>query len=273
MRTDVVSSSPLGRSECLIRSLPGRARRNTYHGPRSLCCRSTAKLRSTGATEEARVRWLTTKCRPRSGHRSSTSTCSPPPPATAQTLRGGRFAKQCPVAWTERNGGHWIVSGYEEVATAFRDWEHFSSARTNPKYCAITLGDSLLPLLTPEEIDPPDWYPLRRILAELLSPKASERLRPLRRALGGALHRRGHRVREMRVRLRPRVPGSRGGHARVAGLPAERLARVLCRLPRHRRVLEGQPRVRAGERGVPAGARTDPRRARGPAGASHATTP
>ena len=84
----------------------------------------------------------------------------------------------CPVAWTERNGGHWIVSGYEEVATAFRDWEHFSSARTNPKYCAITLGDSPLPLLTPEEIDPPDWYPLRRILAELLSPRASEKLRP-----------------------------------------------------------------------------------------------
>ena len=87
--------------------------------------------------------------------------------------------ERCPVAWTERNGGHWIVSGYEEVATAFRDWEHFSSARTDPKYCAITLGDSLLPLLTPEEIDPPDWYPLRRILAELLSPRASERLRPL----------------------------------------------------------------------------------------------
>jgi cytochrome P450 len=86
--------------------------------------------------------------------------------------------EQCPVAWTERNGGHWVVSGYEEVATAFRDWEHFSSARTDPKYCAITLGDSVLPLLTPEEIDPPDWYPLRRVLAALLSPKASERLRP-----------------------------------------------------------------------------------------------
>ena len=84
----------------------------------------------------------------------------------------------CPVAWTERNGGHWVVSGYDEVATAFRDWEHFSSARTNPKYCAITLGDSLLPLLTPEEIDPPDWYPLRRILAELLAPERSEKLRP-----------------------------------------------------------------------------------------------
>jgi cytochrome P450 len=86
--------------------------------------------------------------------------------------------EECPVAWTDRNGGHWIVSGYEQVAAAFRDWEHFSSARTNPEYCAITLGDSVLPLLTPEEIDPPDWYPLRRILAQLLSPRASEKLRP-----------------------------------------------------------------------------------------------
>ena len=62
--------------------------------------------------------------------------------------------------------------GYEEVATAFRDWEHFSSARTDPEISSIVLGDSRLPLLTPEEIDPPDWYPVRRILSELLAPRA-----------------------------------------------------------------------------------------------------
>jgi len=86
--------------------------------------------------------------------------------------------EQCPVGWTERNGGYWVVSGYEEVAAAFRDWEHFSSARTDPEISSIVLGDSRLPLLTPEEIDPPDWYPLRRILSELLAPRAAERLRP-----------------------------------------------------------------------------------------------
>jgi cytochrome P450 len=84
----------------------------------------------------------------------------------------------CPVAWTERNGGHWIVSGYDEVAAAFRDWEHFSSARTDPEVSSIVLGGSNLPLLTPEEIDPPDWYGVRRILSELLAPRAAERLRP-----------------------------------------------------------------------------------------------
>ena len=38
---------------------------------------------------------------------------------------------QCPVAWTEHSGGHWVVSTYEAVAAAFRDWERFSSERTN----------------------------------------------------------------------------------------------------------------------------------------------
>ena len=86
--------------------------------------------------------------------------------------------ERCPVAWTEHNGGHWVISGYEEAAAAFRDWEHFSSARTDPGISSIVLGDARLPLLTPEEIDPPDWYPVRRILSELLAPRAAERLRP-----------------------------------------------------------------------------------------------
>jgi cytochrome P450 len=84
----------------------------------------------------------------------------------------------CPVAWSDRHGGHWVLSGYDAVADAFRDWEHFSSARTDPAVSSIVLGNSRLPLLTPEEIDPPDWYPLRRILSELLAPRAAERMRP-----------------------------------------------------------------------------------------------
>jgi hypothetical protein len=29
----------------------------------------------------------------------------------------------CPVTWTEHNGGHWIVSSYDLVGEAFRDWD------------------------------------------------------------------------------------------------------------------------------------------------------
>jgi cytochrome P450 len=87
-------------------------------------------------------------------------------------------AQQGPVAWTEANGGHWVISRYAEVAEAFKDWETFSSARTDPRYSSIALGKLQIKPLYPEELDPPEWHPLRRILSELLSPNAVQRLQP-----------------------------------------------------------------------------------------------
>ena len=86
--------------------------------------------------------------------------------------------KECPVAWTEANGGHWVVSRYEEVASAFKDWEAFSSARVDPDVSSLSVGNLRIPPLYPEELDPPQWHPLRRILSELLSPGAVQRLQP-----------------------------------------------------------------------------------------------
>jgi cytochrome P450 len=87
-------------------------------------------------------------------------------------------ATGCPVAWTEHNGGHWVITGYEQVAAAFRDWEHFSSARLfDPDRCAISFSNGTVPLLLPEESDPPEWKDHRRTIAALLSPLASEHLR------------------------------------------------------------------------------------------------
>ena len=85
---------------------------------------------------------------------------------------------RCPVSWTPSNGGHWTLAGYDAVAAAFRDWETFSSERTDPGRCAISIAGSALPLMLPEEANPPRWHGYRRILAELLSPNAVERLRP-----------------------------------------------------------------------------------------------
>ena len=84
---------------------------------------------------------------------------------------------QCPIAWTEANGGHWIVTKYQEVSSAFKDWETFSSARTDPEYSSISIGTKIPPLY-PEELDPPEWFPLRRILSEVLSPGAVKQLGP-----------------------------------------------------------------------------------------------
>lgn len=83
-----------------------------------------------------------------------------------------------PAAWTDANGGYWVVAGYDSVTTAYRDWETFSSARTDPAISSLSIGDARMPALLPEELDPPEWRPIRRILAQLLSPQAVERLRP-----------------------------------------------------------------------------------------------
>ena len=164
----------------------------------------------------------------------------------APTRRGERPATRARSAWTERNGGHWVVSGYEEVADRVPGLGALLVGAHRPEYCAITLGDSRLPLLIPEEIDPPEWYPLRRILAELL--------RPGRRSGSALASRTGPRTASTRSSsraacefvARPRVPGARGGHARVAGVPAERLADDLRRVPRRRRATR---RARPSSRG------------------------
>jgi cytochrome P450 len=86
--------------------------------------------------------------------------------------------RRCPAAWTDANGGHWVIAGYEAVTAAFRDWETFSSARTDPAISSLSLGDARMPKLYPEELDPPEWKPQRQILARMLSPGAVEALRP-----------------------------------------------------------------------------------------------
>jgi cytochrome P450 len=87
--------------------------------------------------------------------------------------------EQCPVAWTEQNGGHWVAAGYDAVCDAFRNWELFSSARTDPGLSSISYSPNRgTPLLVPEEMDPPEWQPLRRVLGALLSPDAARQLRP-----------------------------------------------------------------------------------------------
>lgn len=86
--------------------------------------------------------------------------------------------RTAPVLRSAVNQGHWLVTRYDEVCQAFRDWEHFSSARTDPELNSISVSQGRVPMLVPEEMDPPGWYPMRRILAEILTPGAAEALRP-----------------------------------------------------------------------------------------------
>ena len=86
--------------------------------------------------------------------------------------------EQHPVAWTDASGGHWVLTGYDAVSQAFRDWETFSSARTNPAVSSLILGDARMPLLVPEELDPPEWDGPRALFSKLLAKRSVETLRP-----------------------------------------------------------------------------------------------
>jgi len=101
--------------------------------------------------------------------------------------RWDNLRSKCPVAWTEANGGAWIASSYDTVTEAFRNWETFRSGRdvrTVPgpggsgDYMAAAPIPIQFPLMVPQDLDPPNWYPYRRVLAELLSPRAAASLQP-----------------------------------------------------------------------------------------------
>jgi cytochrome P450 len=85
-----------------------------------------------------------------------------------------------PVAWTEAHGGFWAVSRHEDVARVFKDHKTFSSARTP----AIDGTPHTIPPVpglvaqVPEELDPPDFHPIRRLLNGVLSPKVVATMQP-----------------------------------------------------------------------------------------------
>lgn len=82
------------------------------------------------------------------------------------------------VVRTGEEDGLWLLTRYDAIADAFRDWESFSSQRTDPEIAAITVSNSRMPLTVPQELDPPDWQPIRRVLSSLLKPVSSEAMRP-----------------------------------------------------------------------------------------------
>lgn len=89
---------------------------------------------------------------------------------------------RCPVAWTEANGGHWVVSGYDEVRTVALDDETYSSDNDvegvrNGYKGAGTIPGSPMQLI-PLEVDPPLFYAYRKLLNPHFSPSASDRWRP-----------------------------------------------------------------------------------------------
>jgi cytochrome P450 len=83
-----------------------------------------------------------------------------------------------PVAWSEANGGYWILSGYEAVFEAARDDDVFSSARSDAGGQGLTVVIPKTPMHMhiPIELDPPEFRPFRKIVNAITAPAAIGRM-------------------------------------------------------------------------------------------------
>jgi cytochrome P450 len=98
---------------------------------------------------------------------------------------GHDIRSRCPVAWSSRHGGYWVITGREIVGQMTKHPELLSNDRDPAGVRRGYVGISIPP---PDgkanrggfiEMDPPDQLEYRRVLNPLLSPTAVERWRPM----------------------------------------------------------------------------------------------
>ncbi|MEA3218419.1 MAG: hypothetical protein QOJ19_4575, partial [Acidimicrobiia bacterium] len=91
--------------------------------------------------------------------------------------------ERCPVAHTERWGGSYMPTRYEDIQTVAHDTEHFSSRNVG-----VTGLEGNNPLVAPPiTADPPFHTASRRLLLPAFSPKAIDALTPLTRRIANEL--------------------------------------------------------------------------------------
>lgn len=90
-------------------------------------------------------------------------------PELAGDLHGvlARMRSRCPVAHSDRYGGVWIVTGYDDVLGVAQDWETFSSAH------GLTVPPSPIAVRNlPVEMDPPLHRVFKRLINSYFTPAA-----------------------------------------------------------------------------------------------------
>jgi cytochrome P450 len=97
-----------------------------------------------------------------------------------------------PIFWTPRNGGQWIIQGYEALFNAYRDTETFSSTFLSPAQMKAMLasmppGSPRVPSATPINLDPPEHTKYRQPLQKTFSPKSALAMKDDIRALANEL--------------------------------------------------------------------------------------
>lgn len=94
-------------------------------------------------------------------------------PEFGADLRGKirELQTQCPVAHSEKHGGFWVLTKYDDVAMAARDDATFSSARhpADSGLASTMIPQIPTPPLPPFEMDPPESTKLRRSLNRLMT--------------------------------------------------------------------------------------------------------
>ncbi|HZV50932.1 MAG TPA: cytochrome P450 [Candidatus Dormibacteraeota bacterium] len=82
--------------------------------------------------------------------------------------------RRCPVAWTDRWGGFWALTRYEDLVAVAGDHRTFSNAVQNVVPHVARPGPRLAPL----NVDPPEHTRRRRAINPTLKPRRVARLEP-----------------------------------------------------------------------------------------------
>lgn len=86
---------------------------------------------------------------------------------------------KCPVAHTDAYGGFWVISRYDDVVAAAKNDAVFASGHTVNGISPLGVTIPSAPvMMTPIEMDAPDYLPYRKLLNPFFSPAASKTWEP-----------------------------------------------------------------------------------------------
>lgn len=83
---------------------------------------------------------------------------------------------KCPIAWSEAHEGFWLLTSYEDVTAAARDWQHFSTDHDPSGERNGSLGITIPSApyrAVPLEMDPPEFHSVRGLLNKAFSPASA----------------------------------------------------------------------------------------------------
>lgn len=99
-----------------------------------------------------------------------------PSPDLHRSLAAARDT--CPVGWSDLYGGFWLLSTFDEVQDAARDFEQF----TTTQGIMIPPTGASMPVI-PAELDPPDHTPFRKLTLPFFTARAIRNVEPDIRAI------------------------------------------------------------------------------------------